>query len=92
IVFVSGLLIVSLLSNSFTTSAFGQHARLMGKNEIPPVNTPATGTANFNLNPDTNSFPNQTRRQYWERGPEWNAQGYINDNNGQERSAYYHYY
>ncbi|MGA9153054.1 MAG: CHRD domain-containing protein [Candidatus Nitrosopolaris sp.] len=58
IVFVSGLLIVSLTSNSFTTLAFGQHffARLMGKNEIPPVNTPATGTANFTLSPDGNSL------------------------------------
>ena len=58
IVFVSGLLIVSLMSNSFTTLAYGQHffARLMGKNEIPPVNTTATGTANFTLSQDGNSL------------------------------------
>jgi hypothetical protein len=58
IAFVSGLLIVSLTSNSFTTLAFGQHffARLMGTNEIPPVNTLATGTANFTLSPDAKSL------------------------------------
>lgn len=58
ILFVCGLLIVSLTSNSFLTLAFGQHffARLMGKNEIPPVNTPATGTANFTLSPDAKSL------------------------------------
>ncbi|MGA9152910.1 MAG: CHRD domain-containing protein, partial [Candidatus Nitrosopolaris sp.] len=61
IVFVFGLLIVSLASNSFLTSAFGQQekqfsAKLMGSNEVAPVNTPATGVANFTLSPDEKSL------------------------------------
>ncbi|MGC2572360.1 MAG: CHRD domain-containing protein [Candidatus Nitrosopolaris sp.] len=43
------------------TSAFGQQekqfsAKLMGNNEVPPVNTPATGVANFTLSPDEKSL------------------------------------
>jgi hypothetical protein len=61
LVLVSGLLIVSLMSNNLLTLAFGQHerqfsAKLMGKNEIPPVNTPAAGVANFTLSPDGKSL------------------------------------
>ena len=61
IMFVSGLLIISLMSNSFLTSAFGQQERqfsamLTGSNEVSPVNTTASGIANFTLSPDGKSL------------------------------------
>jgi CHRD domain-containing protein len=61
--FAVGLLIVSLAANTLSP-AFGQQqqqqqpqhkqlvAKLSGKNEVPPVNTAATGTANFTVSPD----------------------------------------
>ncbi len=60
LVFAS-LLIMNMASNASLNPAFAQQenqfsARLMGKNEIPPVNTAATGIANFILSSDKQSI------------------------------------
>jgi hypothetical protein len=64
LVIVSGLALASLsaggivvLSSTPTASAQQQQsqsftAKLAGNNEVPPVNTPATGMAQFQLSPD----------------------------------------
>lgn len=50
------LLVISLAANTLSP-AFGQQqnqfvAKLSGNDEVPPVNTGATGTANFTVSPD----------------------------------------
>jgi hypothetical protein len=57
------LLVISLAANTLSP-AFGQQqpqqkqfvAKLSGNNEVPPVNTGATGTANFTVSPDEQSL------------------------------------
>jgi len=57
------LLVMSLAANTLSP-AFGQQqpqkkqfvAKLSGKNEVPPVNTASTGTANFTVSPDEQSL------------------------------------
>jgi uncharacterized protein HemX len=61
------LLVMSLAANT-SSLAFGQQqqqqsqqqkdfvAKLSGENEVPPVNTTATGTANFTVSPDEQSL------------------------------------
>jgi CHRD domain-containing protein len=60
------LLVISLVANSIS-EVFGQQqqqkpqqkefvAKLSGKNEVPPVNTTAIGTANFTVNPNEQSL------------------------------------
>lgn len=61
LLFGSALLIMSIASNASLNLAFAQQenqffAKLLGKNEIPPVSTSATGVANFTLSPDKQSI------------------------------------
>ena len=63
--FAMALLVISLAANTIS-EVFGQQqqqpqqkqfvAKLSGKNEVPPVNTTATGTANFTVSPDEQSL------------------------------------
>lgn len=55
------LLVISLVWLRIPSPAFGQQqkqfvAKLSGKNEVPTVNTAATGTANFTVSPDEQSL------------------------------------
>jgi CHRD domain-containing protein len=63
--FAMALLVISLAANTIS-EVFGQQqqqpqqkqfvAKLSAKNEVPPVNTTATGTANFTVNPNEQSL------------------------------------
>lgn len=63
VVFAAGLLTISMAANALSP-AFGQQqtqqkqyvGKLSGKNEVPPVNTSATGTANITVSPDGKSL------------------------------------
>ncbi|MGC2684027.1 MAG: CHRD domain-containing protein, partial [Candidatus Nitrosopolaris sp.] len=59
LIFASGLLTMSIASNTFLV--FGQQqkqfsSKLTGENEVPPINTTATGLANFTVSPDGQSL------------------------------------
>ena len=59
--FVTILLIFGLRTNGYITSVYGQQAptftaSLTGSKGVPPITTPATGTANFTLSADGKSL------------------------------------